>query len=359
MVILVVFIHSFGLPADIDIELLHSDPISSSSLYNFLRITLTKVISQVAVPVFFMTSGYYFFFKVKQWNGETYLSKMRKRFKTLVVPYLLWNTLFMMVALTVQTINSGSIDNLWQVFLDNGGLRIYFDQTYGGHEFKNWFGYERPMSYPLLYPLWFVRDLIVLNLLTPIIYWMIRKFGSAFLLSIMFLYISGVWVNIPGLTAVAVFWFTLGAYLGINKKDIVVTIRKFEVPCCIITLLTMFPLIWYGGSMGNRLAMVLYPIYVTSATVSAVNISSRLVEGKRVAVYPLLAKATFFVFASHVFVLLVTRKVYPLFTNSVFFSTLYYLAEPLIVVAVCVLVYRIMERFTPKFLALLTGGRAF
>lgn len=49
--------------------------------------------SQVAVPFFFFTSGYFFFYKVRQWNIQCYKKKIEKRLKTLLVPYLLWNIL--------------------------------------------------------------------------------------------------------------------------------------------------------------------------------------------------------------------------------------------------------------------------
>lgn len=49
--------------------------------------------SLVAVPFFFFTSGYFFFYKVREWNVSCYKNKIRKRLKTLLVPYLLWNIL--------------------------------------------------------------------------------------------------------------------------------------------------------------------------------------------------------------------------------------------------------------------------
>ena len=49
--------------------------------------------SQVAVPFFFFTSGYFFFYKIREWNSRCYKTKVKKRLKTLFVPYLLWNIL--------------------------------------------------------------------------------------------------------------------------------------------------------------------------------------------------------------------------------------------------------------------------
>ena len=50
-------------------------------------------INIVAVPVFFIISGYFFFYQTKAFGKEAYSKKLRKRIKTLLIPYLLWNLL--------------------------------------------------------------------------------------------------------------------------------------------------------------------------------------------------------------------------------------------------------------------------
>lgn len=53
----------------------------------------------VAVPVFFIISGYFFFYNIKEFNSGVYVTKLKKRGRTLLIPYLLWNLLpvFMIV----------------------------------------------------------------------------------------------------------------------------------------------------------------------------------------------------------------------------------------------------------------------
>lgn len=43
----------------------------------------------VAVPVFFIISGYFFFYNVKEFNSFVYVTKLKKRGRTLLIPYLL------------------------------------------------------------------------------------------------------------------------------------------------------------------------------------------------------------------------------------------------------------------------------
>lgn len=87
LAIAVVFIHSFG-SKEIDLYYLHANPFSPESIYDFLRIALSNVGTHFAVPVFFMFSGFLFFYKAKDFNLSLYKQKLRKRFKTLFIPYV-------------------------------------------------------------------------------------------------------------------------------------------------------------------------------------------------------------------------------------------------------------------------------
>ena len=89
LAIAVVFIHSFG-NKEINIDYLHSNPLSLESIYDFLRITLSNIGTHFAVPVFFMFSGFLFFYKVKDFNISIYKQKLHKRFLSLCIPYICW-----------------------------------------------------------------------------------------------------------------------------------------------------------------------------------------------------------------------------------------------------------------------------
>lgn len=251
MAIAVVFIHSFGSPPSIDFDILHNDPISLTSIYNFIRIMMSKVITHTAVPTFFMFSGYLFFYKMKEWNMNIYKGKLQKRFKTLLIPYLLWITLFVLMTECMKMggilLHGKSLSELWQYIIDNGGLRMYWDSNTWGYNYCNWLGMDAHASSPILVPMWFVRDLIVVIFATPVIQWCIKKLGIVYLLIMMFCYISSIWPNIHGLSKSAFFWFSIGAYLSLNKLDMIVTLRKYSLVSYVVTIVTMIPLVWRKG----------------------------------------------------------------------------------------------------------------
>ena len=63
MIVLVTFAHSYGHVAE-DFNLLTSD----WSTYEFLKLLVSQTLVKVAVPIFFIMSGYLFFSNVKEWN---------------------------------------------------------------------------------------------------------------------------------------------------------------------------------------------------------------------------------------------------------------------------------------------------
>jgi fucose 4-O-acetylase-like acetyltransferase len=55
---------------------------------------LSKILFEPAVPLFFVISGILFFWSVDQFKQVDYRKKIRKRFYTLLIPYLVWNLIY-------------------------------------------------------------------------------------------------------------------------------------------------------------------------------------------------------------------------------------------------------------------------
>jgi len=78
--------------------------------------------------------------------------------------------------------------------------------------------------------MWFVRDLMVIVLLSPVVYWLVKKTKGFFVLLIALFYVSGVWIDIHGLTSATVFYFSAGAYFSIFGKNLIVELKRFRLP---------------------------------------------------------------------------------------------------------------------------------
>ena len=86
LILLVVYVHSFGIPAeDTNVPLLHS------GFYEMVRTLLSGMIAHSAVPTFFFISGFLMFYRVEGYSLQLYRTKMRNRFFSLLIPYIIWN----------------------------------------------------------------------------------------------------------------------------------------------------------------------------------------------------------------------------------------------------------------------------
>ena len=146
--ILVFFIHSNFAPE------MAGDSVAAV-VNNKVSYFFSESITRFAVPMFFMLSGISFF---KGYENSKYLSKMRSRIFTLVIPYLLWNTLWM----------------LWDIFCSYSFLSKFsaasepFPLTLTGI-------LKGVFFYGCNTPFWFMFDLIIFCLAAPAVFLIIKN----------------------------------------------------------------------------------------------------------------------------------------------------------------------------------------
>lgn len=96
LAIMVIFIHmnpEVSNLFDVDFCL-----ISGHGIYNVTGVLLSHVLTHIAVPTFYLISGFLFFINFQKWSWEGYKKKLSSRIKTLLVPYLLWNAIPFLLA---------------------------------------------------------------------------------------------------------------------------------------------------------------------------------------------------------------------------------------------------------------------
>ena len=70
---------------------------------------------------------------------------------------------------------------------------------------------------PINLPLWYIRDLIVLIVFSPVIYFFVRYARYLWLLFSGILMVLNIGLPYTFVTVVGVFFFSLGSFLAINK----------------------------------------------------------------------------------------------------------------------------------------------
>lgn len=362
LAIAVVFIHSFG-SAPLDLSAIHADPLTGSSLFNWMRICFSHVLTHIAVPTFFVISGFLFFRKWQQWNRQLYLKKMKSRFRTLFIPYVCWNAIAILGIIAAKIgayfLKGKPLSNILLYFQEKGILSLFWNVNVWAEDRTNWLGMPTPMTGPIDLPLWFLRDLIVVTALTPLIYWFIKHTRHYGVLLLSLAYITGIWPNIPGFNITAVFFFCTGAYFSIYGKNLVNECHRVRTPSYLTAGVLLLLCIWFDGR-NTPVGDILYPLYIITGVCSAFNLATDLLQKGKAKVHPLLTQSTFFIYAIHTVVVLagcnfLVRHLLP--GEHPLIQSLAYLLTPLLCVAVCLGIFLFMKRFLPKLLGVLTGNR--
>ena len=120
-------------------------------------------------PMFFAISGYLFFWNIDNLNLTVYKRKLHSRLFTLLIPYLLWNLIAYIYQLAKVFLGIGSaVEGCGNILSLSVFLKVFWQ-----------FGNEGPADMPL----WFVRDLILLVILTPLIHWLLKGIKKWFYLA--------------------------------------------------------------------------------------------------------------------------------------------------------------------------------
>lgn len=155
LIVGVVLIHCFGKP--FDYEALDFNHLSNMDCYNLFRVSISKVLTHICVPTFYFISSYLFFKGLETWNRDRWIQKIRRRVKTLFIPFLIWNTIAILFAL--QSILRHEGWEGFQTFMANNDyLHLYWDCHEWNLDRTNWLGCVNSASSPYLIPLWFLRD---------------------------------------------------------------------------------------------------------------------------------------------------------------------------------------------------------
>ena len=320
MIVLVTFAHSYS-GVEEGFSLLTSD----WNTYEFLKLLVSQTLVKVAVPVFFIISGYLFFANVDQWSVQVYKQKILRRIWTLLVPYLLWNIL---MAFKLQTL---SLSVFWD-FWCPAGIQI------------DWLGHEQWMSAPANMPLWFLRDLIVVSLFTPIIYIGARQFGNWLLLPLSIIYLSGICAFTPGFSAYAVFFFTLGACLSIRKLNLLDVFRHYEWPAYVGSLICILSMLF---SYHTELFSSVMLCFRITGAVAVFCLTYRILSVTRRRIPTVVADSTYFIYLAHFvfFFSVVDTTFFSLFGTSVVSLSVHYILCPLLKIIIFVSIYVVYRWF--------------
>lgn len=169
-------------------------------LYN-LEDFMSNVVGQIAVPGFFMMSSYLFF---RNYAPEKLMSKWYTRIRTVLVPFIVWNFLYYLGYAAASRI-SGLSDIV-------GKGIVPFNLMAAG---------DAILNYTYNYVFWYLYQLILLILLAPVLYEIIRRKYLAWAAAGVILWAISLGIRLPYLNLDALLYYGTAAYFAIHGRKYV------------------------------------------------------------------------------------------------------------------------------------------
>ncbi len=341
LIIGVVYIHAFSV--EIDHAGVTLGPEKINYLTDFIRILVSQGIARLAVPLFFLMSGY-FFFQGFTWSWRGFGRKLATRAKTLLLPYLFWTIFWVCIRFLGQ-----SIPAVKAYFTGDGRLLA----DYSMYDLTNAvLGLTRA---PEAYHFWFIRDLMLLMIISPLIFLVLRRLALPFLGAMFVVWITAGW-RIYTPDAVGVLFFSVGGYLAMQGKTLFFFDRYGKWFVLVYLPVLLADVLWYEAPFN----LCLHRCGIVVGLVAILFGSSMLLVSERLKNTLLrLSGASFFVYATHEPLLGIAKTLAFQFLplNRPYTMLLIYIFVPLAVVAGLVGVHGILKSLLPKTLTVVTGGR--
>lgn len=333
-IILVLYIHSgfHNIPSEIQ-----------GMCFNYyLQESISNMVGRCAVPLFYVISGYLFFLHTDG-GVSAVLLKMRRRIKTLLIPFVIAALFFPFFFLCMELFPfTRNFINGDMAFSDNLQLPL-------GEIIKSLFYAANGTTAPWAFHLWFLRNLIMIVMVSPLLYIMKKGLGSGIVLTILF-FLTFCHFRCSFISSL--FWFMLGdAFLPYMEKiKSLIIFVAFVVLSALELILPDLP--W---------RYLRIPIIVLGI-ISIWNLYDRLIplsfELREHKWLTMACQFTFFIYLFHEPTLNIVRKllILVLGRSSIGFAV-NYLVSPWIFVILFILVGFNFKKYLPRIYDICVGGR--
>lgn len=301
-------------------------------------ISLIDEFIRVSVPCFFIISGYLYFRDIKNFSFHLYFIKSIKRIHSLVIPYILWNSIFLSYLIYKACYNDNSFLEIFP-YGKNYLLNLLFI-------IKGYWSFEN--GYPYAFAFWFIRNLIIFCALSPLVYFLVKKKYLFFILIFLIFLFN---IDLFGFE-----YFIFGAFLKYNSTYPKANIRSVKV-------------LIYTGGLWVLLATLLWHftlelniIEFTESFITLLfllNLSEILMVKADHKILNKCVTSTFFIYAIHQFFASPLKKIYHLtFNLDVYWGVIeFYIACFISLIIISLIIWKLLSKISPKITNILSGGR--
>ncbi len=343
-ILCVVFIHSYNYS---DTYLLPTTAIQEGKqICPMIQFFISNALTRFANPLYFFISGYLFFAGAHCFNVSAYAKKLKKRLVTLMVPYCVWVLAWSAAGILIVNyckISFPVIDEKIGLLRENG-LEAFF-------------------STPLPFQFWYIADLFKLAILSPIVYFLVKKLKifAVILAAVpwIFDYSVAYMPNCDG-----ILFFVLGAYLAVNsvrfpgrERRVKKTALTVAIPVIWIAVCAAYTILSAAAAPAPALLLAykaccafgFMSVFIIYDTASARIERSRALDA--------LSSCTFFIYACHEPLQHMIFQRVLAFTDSDFVHMALFFLLPLVFAAFGAAAGSLLRKAAPRVHSILTGGR--
>lgn len=295
---------------------------------------------ETGVPAFFFISGLLFFYSKK-----TFLQKIESRFHTLLIPYLFFNALILCGYLCLMHFGKSIIilgkDLADYTLIDY--IRAFWDRGVWDHGNGS----------PMLCPLWYIRNLMILVIISPIIFHIVKY--TKLLFPVFF---GLLWINAhdSAYTFQSLTMFSLGAYFSICDKNPIEVFDKYKRLFVGVFLFLAF-MDFLHLFVPVPFALPFHRLSLVTNTFFCISFLGEFLYRHHL-YSSFLSKSAFFVFCIHYPFVTNLRPIFTMINGqSDIIHVFLYLGAVIGVTILCVLVFVLLKRMMPGLVNVVTGNR--
>lgn len=307
------------------------------SVFYFFETFLNSYFCNIFLPLFLILSGYLFYANITEPNRETWIRKFKSRFKSLLIPYIVWNIVFLVVMITLQMI---PVTSVW---VNSDIISKYFS---GSFYYSVWLIFSNPINFPL----WFISHLIIIVVFTPLIWFLLNS--KTWYIPILTIII----VSFKSSIALSFLFFCVGSVLSIKKVNISLTVKSYWIYVLLFLTLIIGTLISLDMMKLSRSLLfysTLFPMLLLWF-----GYDKLINHGLKFNFLNQFLPYTFFIYVFHEPYLNIFKKlILRIGDSSVESYWVAYLISPILMIFFAYVVGRFWEKISPKSYAISVGGR--
>ena len=344
--IAVVFIHAYNYtdtflqPHTLITEGLH--PIAC------IQYAISNALTRFAVPVFFMISGFLFFFG-KEFGASFYAKQLKKRCRSVLSVFVIFSVISFAVCHLVFSFTGEGVIGMIDERITKNLLYVLFQN-------------------PFAFQLWFLAQLFIMSIVSPICYFLIKKLGVVFPIILACLWIFDKHLVVGGYTLFnsdAYMFFTLGAYIAIKKPCLKMLYEKTESAKPLIASLVSwisvavaYTLFSATAEESSVIQLLMFKLVVLLGIITVWLLYDRL--SVRIVEHPVtkaVSENNFTVYLLHEPLLHIIFMSTLTHFNADIVHVLLYFVLPILIILLCAYIGKILRSKLPRFNAVITGGR--